>query len=77
MNDYDSALKSHQQALNIRLQLHGDKHTDTANSYYSIGLTQYNMRDYDSALKSHQQSLNIRLKLHGDEHPNTANMQLL
>ena len=74
MNDYEPALKSHQRALNIRLKLHGDEHPNTANSYYSIGLTQYHMDDYDSALKSHQQALNkltlnIRLKLHGDEHP--------
>ena len=72
MKDYDSALKSHQQELAIRLKVHGDEHTDTAWSYYRIGLTQRQMEDYDSALKSHQQALNIRLKLHGDEHIDTA-----
>ena len=42
MNHYDSALKSHQQALNIKLKIHGDEHTDiAADSYYSIGLTHY------------------------------------
>ena len=72
MKDYVSALQSHQQALNIRLKLHGDEHPDTAESYHSIGITQHEMNDYVSALQSHQQALNIRLKLHGDEHPDTA-----
>ena len=67
MKDYKPALKSHQQALSIRLKLHGDEHTDTAHSYYWIGVTQYEMKDYEPALKSHQQALSIRFKLHGDE----------
>ena len=72
MNHYESALKSHQQALSIRLKLHGDEHTDTAYSYYCIGLTQYKMKEYEPAVKSHQQALHISLKLHGDEHADTA-----
>ena len=46
MKDYISALQSKQQALNIRLKLHGDEHPDTAQSYYSIGVTQQKMKDY-------------------------------
>ena len=41
MKDYVSALQSQQQALNITLKLHGDEHPDTAQSYYSIGITQH------------------------------------
>ena len=73
MKNYESALQSHQQALDIRLKLHGDEHQDTAQSYYSIGVTQHEMKDYPSAFQSHEQALNIRLKIHGDEHPDTAN----
>ena len=52
MNDYDSALKSHQQALNIRLKLHGDEHTDTGDSYDWIRGIQFAMKAYESALES-------------------------
>ena len=72
MKNYESALQSHQQALNIRLKLHGEQDPDTASCYHNIGRTQHKMKDYPSALQSHQQALNISLKLRGDEHPDTA-----
>ena len=68
MKEYESALQSHQQALNIQLKLHGDEHPDTA-SYYSIGLTQYAMKDYDLAVLFFQQVNNIWFKLYGEEYP--------
>ena len=62
------------QRTHMILNKYGNEHADTAaDSYYCIGLTQYDMYDYEPALKSHQQALNIRLKLHGDEHPATVN----
>ena len=50
MKDYKSALESHQHALQIRLKLFGEDHSDTALSYNSIGVTQCEMKDYKSAL---------------------------
>jgi tetratricopeptide (TPR) repeat protein len=72
MEDYKSALDSHQHALQIRLKLLGEDHADTAESYYRIGVTQMWMEDYKSALDSHQHALQIRLKLLGEDHADTA-----
>ena len=69
MKDYALALQSEQQALNIRLKLHGAEHPDTADSYYSIGLTQYTMKDYDLAVLFFQQANNIWFKIYGEEYP--------
>ena len=68
MKDYKAALESDQNALQIRLKLFGEDHPDTAQSYYSIGVTQHAMKDYKAALDSHQHALQIRLKLFGQKH---------
>jgi tetratricopeptide (TPR) repeat protein len=72
MKDYKSALQSHQHALQIRLKLFGEDHSDTAASYNNIGVVQYEMKDYMSALESKQKALQIRLKLCGEDHSDTA-----
>ena len=72
VDDFTSALESHQRALGIRLKLFGEKHASTADSYYSLGNTQYKMNDFASALEYHQRALGIRLKLFGEKHASTA-----
>jgi tetratricopeptide (TPR) repeat protein len=72
MEGYKLALMSYQHALQIRLKLFGERHPDTARSYYCIGITQHEMEDYKLALELHQHALQIRLKLFGKSHPDTA-----
>ena len=40
LNDYNGALESLQRALDIRLQLHGEKHEVTAMSFNDVGRVQ-------------------------------------
>jgi len=67
-----SALQSHQRTLDIRLELFGEKYEKTADSYNSLGVTQFSLNDLRSALQSHQRALDIRLELFGEKHEKTA-----
>jgi tetratricopeptide (TPR) repeat protein len=55
--------------VQIRLKLHGEHHPETARSYWSLGITQREMKDYKSALASQQHALQIELKLFGENLP--------
>ena len=44
----------------------------TADSYFNLGATQYQMHDYTSALQSHQRALAIRIEVFGTGHEITA-----
>ena len=66
--DLFSALQSAQPALDIRRELFGEEHSSTADSYYSLGITQRELGDLTAALQSVQLSNNIRRKLFGEEH---------
>ena len=72
MDDYTSALQSHQRALAIRIKVFGEEHERTADSYRQLGVTQYAMHDYTSALQSHQRAFAICIKVFGEEHERTA-----
>ena len=71
-----SALQSKQRALDIRVKLFGEEHPDTAQSYLTLGVTQYALGNISSALQSNQRALDIRVKLFGEEHPDTAQSYL-
>ena len=51
----------------------GEEHTNTANSYHNLGITQYLAGNFNAALESEQHALEIHLKLFGEEHAVTAN----
>ena len=70
--NYQEALQSYQRALDMTLEVFGEEHASTADSYHSLGVTQYQLCDLTSALQSDQRALNIRLKLFGEEHASTA-----
>jgi tetratricopeptide (TPR) repeat protein len=72
LNEYDSAVHSYQQALDISVALYGKEHPASADSYYYIAECQYEMQDYDSALESCKQALDIRLKLFGQVSEDTS-----
>ena len=71
---FNSAIQSHQRALllAIRIKLSGEEHESTADSYYSLGITQLKKDDLKPALKSLQSALTIRVKLFGEKHKATA-----
>ena len=71
-----AGLQSFQRALDIRVKLFGEEHPDTAECYFSIGVTQRALGDFLSALESKQRALDIRVKLYGEEHPDTAENSL-
>ena len=68
-----SALESDKRALNIRLKVLGDEHSQTADSYHSLGVTQHSLGDFVSALQSAKCALDIRMKVHGEEDPRPVN----
>ena len=70
--NYPEALKAIQQALLVTRMQFGEEHEKTAYSYFSLGVTQYQMYDYKAALQSHQRALAIRINLFGEEHESTA-----
>ena len=72
MQNYSQAVQSAQRSLNIRLELFGEEHASTADSYHLLGVAQHEQGDFSSALQSAQRALDIRLKLFGEEHPSTA-----
>ncbi|XP_066018264.1 uncharacterized protein [Pocillopora verrucosa] len=66
------ALESEKRALNIRLKVLGEQHSQTAHSYHSLGVTQHSLGDFVSALESKRRALDIRLNVLGQEHSQTA-----
>ena len=57
--NYLGALQSEQHALDITLELFGEEHASTADSYHSLGVTQYQLGDLTLALQSDQRALDI------------------
>jgi tetratricopeptide (TPR) repeat protein len=72
LGEYDKALEFNNKSLNIRLNIYGEKHPDTARSYNNIGTVFSSLGEYDKALESLNKSLNIKLKIYDEEHPDTA-----
>ena len=71
-DDFTSATKSFQRALDIRRKLFGEEHSSTADTYMEIGVTQHKLGDFTSAIQSTQRALDIRLRLFPEEHSSTA-----
>ncbi|MCP4219938.1 MAG: tetratricopeptide repeat protein [bacterium] len=72
LGNYTKALEYHQQALNIRREIFGEKHVDTANSLNSVGSTYASLGNKEDALKYQEQALKIRSELFGEMHFYTA-----
>jgi tetratricopeptide (TPR) repeat protein len=58
--------------LEIRENVLGKNHPDTANSYNNIGLVYCYLSDYDKALEHYLKSLEIQENVLGKNHPNIA-----
>ena len=55
--------ESKKRALAITLKLFGEEHSNTANSYHELGVTQHSQGDYAAAAESARRALAIRLKI--------------
>ena len=69
--NYDASLRSHYEALDIRLKLYGNN-PDTGKSYFQIGCAQFGKEDYGSALQSFEKAFAIGQNLHGKIHPDVS-----
>ena len=72
LGKHQEALKYKLQSLNIRQELFGEKHPDTANSLNNIGGTYGQLGKHQEALKYKLQALDIIQELFGEKHPDTA-----
>ncbi|PFX12424.1 Nephrocystin-3 [Stylophora pistillata] len=68
----ETVLNSKKRALDIRLKALGEDHSQTADSYHQVGVTQHSLGDFVSALESNKHALDIRLKALGEDHSRTA-----
>ena len=58
-------------AWEIKKDVLGENHPDTAISYNNIGVVYYNLGDYDKALEYYNKALEIRKAVLGESHPFT------
>lgn len=70
------ALEYEEKALEIRLSLFGNEHSDTADSYNNIGGTYTGLGNHQRALEYQEKALETRLNIFGDKHPDTATSYL-
>jgi tetratricopeptide (TPR) repeat protein len=68
MKNYASALDAHQHALQMRLELFGEDHPETAQSYREIELTQQATEDCKSKQKALKTDRELKLAA-GENHP--------
>lgn len=73
MGDHKAGLKLAEQALNIRRELHGEEHSDTAHSLINVACIYDKLNKLDKAMELAQQALTIRFKL-GKDHLDTAHL---
>lgn len=69
---YAEAFAAGKQALEARKKLFGERHLDTAASYYTLAGIQEDQGELARAESSYQHALTIREDLLGREHPDTA-----
>jgi tetratricopeptide (TPR) repeat protein len=72
LGDFTAALDFHRKAFNLRFELFGEKHPDTAVSYGNLGNTYGNLGKYEEQLEFLKKALDIQLELFGEKHPHTA-----
>ena len=68
---HEEALPYKKRALEIRKNKLGNDHPDTAESYFSLSLSQFSVGSYEEASWNVACCLEIRQKSLGDHHPDT------
>jgi tetratricopeptide (TPR) repeat protein len=61
-----------EQALRIRLQLHGHNHPDSAESYHNLGFVLEELQQLDEARAAYEEALAIRRQIWTDDHRDTT-----
>jgi CHAT domain-containing protein/Tfp pilus assembly protein PilF len=69
---YAAAERSCREALQIRRQVLGEQHPDTATSYNNVGVCLTGQGQHAKALPLFEMALHIRRKVLGEQHPHTA-----
>jgi len=70
--EFKSAIKSLTMAMQIREEILGINHQDTALVYNSIGNIYFRMCEYNNSLLFYQKAFKVREEVLGKEHPETA-----
>lgn len=71
-DDLNKSIEMFYKALEIRIRIFGEEHSDVADTYNSIGIIYSKKSNRDKALEYFTRSLNIKKKVLGDEHSHTA-----
>jgi len=61
--DYEKVVSFYRKALDIRLEILGEKHPDVAISYNNLGAIYYQTGDYEKAVSFYRKALNIGLEI--------------
>eukprot|EP00526_Cylindrotheca_closterium_P009824 CAMPEP_0113632124 /NCGR_PEP_ID=MMETSP0017_2-20120614/16694_1 /TAXON_ID=2856 /ORGANISM="Cylindrotheca closterium" /LENGTH=419 /DNA_ID=CAMNT_0000542661 /DNA_START=184 /DNA_END=1443 /DNA_ORIENTATION=- /assembly_acc=CAM_ASM_000147 len=67
-SQFKDAMQTYKAALEIRLELLGDRHPDTAESYETVGNVFYKEADFESAEEMYRKALEIDLEVQPDNH---------
>jgi len=70
--DYEKAISFYNKALNIDIEVLGEKHPDVAISYNNLGSMYNKIGEYEKASNFHNKALNIKIKVLGEKHPEIA-----
>jgi len=70
MENYKKSQQFHYKALNIRKEILGEGHQETANSYNNLALLYFRQNNYVEAYKFIQKAILILKKLFPNGHPN-------
>ena len=65
--DYENALATLTESLEIRRELLGVKHPDYANSLHMLGVCYMYMRDFEKAISNHEEAWEIRREVLGEK----------
>lgn len=72
VSDLNAALQDALSALSLDVNLYGEEHVYTADSFYLLGSIQFELFDFNSSLYYHERALDIKLKVLGEEHSGTV-----
>lgn len=72
VSDLNAALQDALSALSLDVNLYGEEHVHTADSFYLLGSIQFELFDFNSSLYCHERALDIKLKVLGEEHSGTV-----
>jgi len=67
-SQFKDAMELYKKALEIRLEILGDKHPDTAKSYEAVGNVFFKEANFESAEEMYQKALEIDLEAQPDNH---------